>query len=180
MLHSISWTQFGVFIFTGILIYYGYVLVRYYGQELRDFAHGKKPAGAGKIPGTQGSLAAGVAPGKGAGMASAAVVPEAGLRQDVGQGLMFPDQGAPDGDRPELFKAMEKVIILLRDVVNEGKATGIRRDELEERIQAVLSGYRYLLKTPYEVSINNFLTRTCTTTFSLALTDQDVTRLWGA
>lgn len=74
---------------------------------------------------------------------------------------------------------MEKVIVLLRQMVSEAAATGVRREELEDRIRMLLSGYRQLVKTPYQVSINNFIQRTCTTSFSLLLSDKEIAELWG-
>jgi hypothetical protein len=42
MLHSISWGQFSLVIFIGLAVYYGYVLIRYYGQGMQQFAQGNK------------------------------------------------------------------------------------------------------------------------------------------
>lgn len=42
MLHSITWGQFGLVIFISLVLYYGYIVVRYYGRDLRGFAQGKK------------------------------------------------------------------------------------------------------------------------------------------
>jgi hypothetical protein len=65
---------------------------------------------------------------------------------ESGQGKIFPDTAV--GETPELFKVMEKLIVLLRQEVIEAAATGVRREELEDRIRMVLSGYRQLMKTP--------------------------------
>jgi len=102
----------------------------------------------------------------------------------AGQGSMFPPSPAVEGltpavddKTPKLFKVTEKVAALLREVMNEAAATGVTRADLEDRIQKVLAEYRYLVKAPYEVAINNFISRTCRTQFSL--TEEDLRRLWG-
>ena len=97
-------------------------------------------------------------------------------KAEGGQAALFP--GDKEGETPELFKVMEKVVKLLRQMFGEAAATGVRREELEDRIRTVLSGYRQLVKTPYQVSINNFIQRSCTTAFSLLLSDSEIMRLW--
>jgi hypothetical protein len=64
-------------------------------------------------------------------------------------------------------------------VINDGAATGVRREELVEKIRQVLVKYRHLLRTPYAKTINHFITRACLTQFSLTLTEEDIGRLWG-
>ncbi len=164
MLHSITWGQFGLVIFIGLVLYYGYVVVRYYGRELSGFAQGNKNRqdrkGAKLEPAEEakGAVTGGTSVGD----------------QAAGQGSMFSERAAVEGQTPELFKVMEKVIVLLRQVVSEAAATGVRREELEDRIRMLLSGYRQLVKTPYQVSVNNFISRACATNFSLRLTDAEI------
>jgi hypothetical protein len=197
MLHTITWAQFGAVILLGLVIYYGYVLIRYYGRELRAFAQGKKVGSDGKgHPGhadiiSHGPLLQGAGSGsagsRGAGTGSSAGGPavqgpaagQVPVPAGHGQGTIFPGPGTGD-NTPELFKVMEKAIVLLRQVVAEASAAGVRREELEDRIRTVLSGYRQLVKTPYQVSINNFIARTCTTNFSLMLSDAEIAALWSA
>ena len=163
MLQSISWLQFGGFIFISLVGYYGYVVYRFYGREVlglvarwkdgKDIIAGEPVAAEQEVrygPGLPGE----------------------------GQGVMF-EPTAAEEPKPEMFKVMEKVVALLRAVLNEGAATGVRREELEDRIQQVLVKYRHLLRTPYGRTINHFITRACMTQFSLALTAEDVQRLWG-
>jgi hypothetical protein len=156
MLHSISWARFSAFIIIILVIYYGYVLLRFYERELRALV------GVGK-GGSDGMT-----------RETADVKKEKGV--ESGQAPLFPETV---GETPEMFKVMEKVILLLRQVVSEAAATGVRREELEDRIRMVLSGYRQLVKTPYQVSINNFISRVCTTTFSLRLSEAEIAGLWG-
>jgi hypothetical protein len=187
MLQSISWARFGAVLFIGLVIYYGYVLLRFYGRELRALFGGGEAGLNGTRQGTEGMKvgsgvvegAAGIGAaesGTAGGGASGVGVDQAPQRRDGGQGKIFPE--AAGEETPELFKVMEKVIVLLRQMVNEAAATGVRREELEDRIRILLSGYRQLVKTPYQVSINNFIARTCTTNFSLMLSDREIAGLW--
>jgi hypothetical protein len=206
MLQSISWLQFGGFIFFSLVVYYGYVLYRFYGQEvlglvarLKDGRAGERGEQVEKADGKVAEVKVGMA-GKGSngedGKRKAgepvAVEQKADERvaaeQEVGhgpglsgegQGVMF-EEAAAEKPEPEMFKVMEKVVALLRAVLNEGAATGVRREELEDRIQQVLVKYRHLLRTPYARTINHFITRACMTQFSLALTAADMHRLWGS
>lgn len=182
MLQSISWARFGAGVFIGLVIYYGYVLLRFYGRELSALLGRGEVSSNGIRQGTEvtkvGSGFVEGSGGSGAAEASAArgVVGQAPQRMEGGQGTMFPE--AAVGETPELFKVAEKVIVLLRQMVNDAAATGVRREELEDRIRMLLSGYRQLVKTPYQVSINNFIARTCTTNFSLMLSDREIGELW--
>jgi hypothetical protein len=172
MLHSISWGQFGAFIFIGLVVYYGYVLVRFYHRELIAFVRGKKMVAGESV---QGSAVAED------GRAEVGREKENGPGGVAGeQGTIFP-AAVPEGNpAPEMFKVMEKVVLLLRQVISDGVATGVRRDELEHRIRQVLSGYRQLVDTPYQTPINNFIARSCATHFSLPLSDEEVAGLWKA
>ena len=214
MLQSISWLQFGGFIFISLVVYYGYVLYRFYGTEVlgfvarwRDGGAGLKggpvqrvdeerTAAAGKGGNGEGDKRkmgeerkrgepvtverkAGHNPERKAGTPVAAE--EFGHGRGLpgeGQGVMF-EEAAAEGPKPEMFKVMEKVVGLLRVVINDGAATGVRREELVEKIQQVLVKYRHLLRTPYAKTINHFITRACLTQFSLTLTEEDIGRLWG-
>jgi hypothetical protein len=160
MLHSISWARFGAFIIIILVIYYGYVLLRFYARELRALV--------------------GVGKGDSDGMTRETVEVKKVKGVESGQAPLFPEAQveAGVGETPELFKVMEKVVMLLRQVVSEAASMGVRREELEDRIRMVLSGYRQLVKTPYQVSINNFIQRSCSTTFSLLLSDKEVAGLW--
>jgi hypothetical protein len=175
MLQSISWARFGAVLFIGLVIYYGYVLLRFYGRELRALFGGGEAGLNGTRQGTEGMKvgsgvvegAAGIGAaesGTAGGGASGVGVDQAPQRRDGGQGKIFPE--AAGEETPELFKVMEKVIVLLRQMVNEAA------------IRMVLLGYRQLMKTPYQVSINNFIARTCTTNFSLMLSDREIAELW--
>jgi hypothetical protein len=220
MLQSISWLQFGSFIFISLVVYYAYVLYRFYGGEVLGLVARWKGGGAGvkdeqvrkadgkveevktgkeKETGKAGKGGSGEggerkpdvlvaaeqeagqgpkrAADKQAGAAEQEVGHGSGLSGE-GQGVMF-EEAAAEKPEPEMFKVMEKVVALLRAVLNEGAVTGVRREELEDRIQQVLGKYRHLLRTPYGTAINHFITRACMTQFSLALGKEDVQRLWG-
>jgi hypothetical protein len=181
MLHSITWLQFSGFLVFSLLAYYGYVLIRYYWRDIWDWARRRKNKNKDGNDEKGDEI-------KSAGQEGAKVEEIAMEKKEpvVGQGSMFPSPSAVEGltpavddKTPELFKVTEKVAALLREVMNEAAATGISRADLEDRIQKVLAEYRYLVKTPYEVAINNFISRTCRTQFSLTLTEEDLRRLWG-
>lgn len=228
MLHSISWLRFGGFLFLGLVIYYGYVLIRFFGRELRDFAqwrktHGQEPPwdtsdeSTGKDPGgSDGSAGSG---DRGAGSerqfgdqartgqaeqerqaGTLAPVGKAGnveagepLRSSGGAAPGGPDIQEPpdalngmmvrtgvgaDDQTPELFKVMERAIGRLRELSVDWSLTAIRREELEEEIQRILSSYGQLKRTSYQIAVNNFLVRTCKMHFATELTEEDLTRLW--
>lgn len=174
MLHSITWLQFSGFLVFSLLAYYGYVVIRYYWRDIWDWARRHKnkdkdindekkieliPAGQDVVPVK----------------ATATEKNESVVEQRV----TSPDPAGVEGQTPELFKVMEKVVALIREVMKEAAATGVSREELEGRIQKVLAEYRQLVKTPYEVAINNFISRTYRSQFSLTLTEDDLRRLWG-
>ena len=204
MLHSISWARFGAVVFLALAVYYGYVLIRFYGRDLLALGRGGKSGdGEGPNGGTgageervgdglaarrradkgesPGGADGSVGDGGGGGVARLGVqITAGGKRSSSGekaQARLF--QERPAGETPELFKVMEKVILLLRQVVTEAAGTEITAEELQERIWGVLSGYRQLRRTPYEIAINNFISRTCATTFSLLISDVEIEALWA-
>jgi hypothetical protein len=196
MLHAISWARFGAVLFIGLVIYYGYVFLRFYRRDLVALLRGDRSGRKGMAEsvetavkvaqGEVNEVGAGVDRGVadrksaraagGAERTESADVVQTPAKAEGGQAALFP--GDKEGETPELFKVMEKVVKLLRQMFGEAAATGVRREELEDRIRTVLSGYRQLVKTPYQVSINNFIQRSCTTAFSLLLSDSEIMRLW--
>jgi hypothetical protein len=99
---------------------------------------------------------------------------------DGPQGKLFPI-GPPGAGKPEsqLLKASEKVVLMLRALLDEAAMTRVDRMKFEGRIQQLLSGYQYLRGTPYEAAINGLLVRICGTAFELELKQGDILRLWG-
>lgn len=162
MLQSISWVQFGSFLLVANSGYYLYVLVRYYRAEITSFFSGK-----GRV---QKALKKSGAPEAPQGGASKVESVQPGL---FGGGLAQPDPA------PTLFMVMEKVIVLLKGVVSKGVAEGISREDLLGQLSDVLAKYGQLKGTPYQDGINNFLTRTCSSNFSLLLGEDELDVLWN-
>ena len=77
-----------------------------------------------------------------------------------------------------LTSVTEKVIAQLKQVVSRGVDEGIDREELMDHIGEVLAGYGQLRQTPFQTAIDNFLIRTCSTNFSLELTEEELSVLW--
>jgi hypothetical protein len=73
---------------------------------------------------------------------------------------------------------MEKVIGLLKDLMNQGVAQHPTREELTDWIREVLGKYGQLKRTPYQVAINNYLVRARSSQFSPALDEAELERLW--
>jgi hypothetical protein len=175
MLHTISWARFGAVLFIGLVFYYGYVFLRFYRRDLVAFVRGKS-SGRGGLAGSAETSVKEAREIMDQRSAPAVNAVQTAAKTRGGQAALF--LGDREGETPELFKVMEKVIALLRQLFGEAAATGIRRKELEDRIRTALAGYRQLVKTPYQVSINNFIQRSCTTMFSLLLSDTEIARLW--
>ena len=194
MLRSISWGQFTEFMLMATGIYYFYVLARYYRKEITAFffgSHGKAPVS--DIGKTVGKV---VAMSEQEKAADKEGMPPRGdelpghkhdntpdntvsLPPVVAQADLFDErEGLPD-QSSELFKVMDKVINLLKDLVSQGVATGIGREELTDHIREVLSNYHQLKQSPYQEAINSFLIRTCSTNFSLMLEAADLDVLWS-
>lgn len=155
MLKQISWAQFGFFLFAAIVVYYLYVLVRFYHKEIGDLLAGKK-----RRP----------APARKEASASPTSV-------DGGQASLF-GTDRPD-ETPELFKVMEKVISDLKTLVGVAVADRWGAEELKDRIQEVLGKFGQLKKTPYQIAINNYIVRVCSSNFSLVLDEDELEGLWG-
>jgi hypothetical protein len=136
-------------------LYYGYVAVRFYRREIMGLLRGAKNNQ----------------------QTSNAQAPAVNSRPAPEQGTMFPVTSSDQAS--ELFKAMEKVIGLLKQMISDGVTSGIGRDDLLDHIRELLAQYRHLRRTQYQIAINNFLVRSCASNFSLPLADEDLAKLWG-
>src|SRR6186713_1881341 len=104
MLHSISWFQFIAFLLTGLVIYYGYVFIRYFREDIREWRSGGKDKGR-KSEDKDGDVVSRPDARTGSRKISDPQLPN----NAPGQAGLFPEPAAGD-EVPELFKAMEKVI----------------------------------------------------------------------
>jgi len=188
MLRSISWGQFTEFMLMATGIYYFYVIARYYRKEITAFffgSHGRAPApDSGKVEGkvvAMPELSAGKEgmSQRGNDLPGLSQGNPPGHLPEVEQADLFEArEGFPD-QSSELFKAMDIVITLLKEVVSQGVADGINREELTDHIREVLASYHQLKQSPYQEAINSFLIRTCSTNFSLVLEGADLDVLWS-
>jgi hypothetical protein len=207
MLHGVSWVQFLAFLGIGLVIYYLVVGIQFFGNTVGDKMSGKRTAGrtpekdgsvglagesaaAGGLRSPQGSGLPGgsgtsASPGKveerdngtreaGRGGAVRTVMPE-----EDGQPSLFRAEPKGQGETAELFKVMEKVIGLLKEVMSQGVAQHPTREELTDRIREVLGKYGQLKRTPYQVAVNNYIIRVCSSQFALVLDEDALDRLWG-
>jgi hypothetical protein len=171
MMHAISWGQF--FEVTAILVAFYYVGVGlgFYRKEIMGFLTGRGKVSAGeRVSGGEGKVKA-VEAGV---LVAAPVAPEA---VDGGQATLFEER--EHSESPEMFKVMEKVIGLLKGVVSQAVAERLPVDDLLDHFREVLGNFGQLKGTPYQIAINNFLARTCTSNFSLVLDEDGVGSLWG-
>lgn len=81
-------------------------------------------------------------------------------------------------ETPELFKVMDKVVSVLKSVVSQGVVGRISKEELLDQVSEVLRRYGQLKGTTYQQAVNNFLTRTCSSNFSLLLGEEELNELW--
>jgi hypothetical protein len=153
MLSRVSWGQFGVLLLGAAIVYYAYVLMTFYRKEMKDFLSGKRRPG--------------VPPGK--------VVAKTPADQTT---LFVADQPGAD-HTPEMFKVMEAVISQLKSVVSMGVAYRSGEEELKDRIREVLAKFGHLKRTAYQVAVNNYLVRVCSSNFSMVLDEDGLEKLWG-
>jgi len=183
MLQSISWLQFGSFLLVAGGGYYLYVLVRYYRKEITSFflGSGRKPKELSK-PARPGA-SQGIGEWNGSeqsGPFDRQVAPSGAVdKEESIQPGLFNEQGGPSDQMGESFKVMEKAIGSLTGVIKKGVAEKISRKELLNQLSEVLAKYGQLKDTRFQDAINNFLTRSCSTNFSLLLGEDELDVLWN-
>lgn len=77
-----------------------------------------------------------------------------------------------------MFKAMEEAIGHLKAITAQAVANKMDSENMLDHVRELLGRYRQLKGTAYESAVNNFLVRTCSTNFSVALSDAEVKALW--
>jgi hypothetical protein len=170
MLKTISWGQFAEVMVPLIMVYYMAVLLKCYRWELKAFLTGRKflqKDGATKSSTAQAKV----------------------VDKPNGQGSLFGghetigliegnDGRIGGGGSQEMFKVMDRVVGLLKEIVTKGASVGMGKDDLLMEVGDVLSRFHQLKGTPYQTTINGFLVRTCSSNFSLALSEADLVALW--
>jgi hypothetical protein len=183
MLSSISWLQFSTFIFLGLVGYYGYVLVRYYGRELNAWLTGR-PYGLEKT----------VEPGEAAGtlieepLSEQAMPAPPVIATGVAEQVASPAQGqqaslftalAEVRGEQDLFKVTDKAIGTINTMLNAARGSTITREEIEERLRSVLQGYQRLRDTPHQEAIDQIIQRACRYLFNIRLEPEALEKLWN-
>ncbi len=183
MLGSISWLQFTAFIVLALIIYYTYVLVVYYGRELRLFMArrwGILPDAGGQLE-EDGPVAE---PAEGLGKEGKEVMPlllnePASTLPPSQQPSLFQQTGSSIEDEGDIYRSADKAIGKVMAVLHAAKASPVSREELEERLRSVLEGYGELRDTPHQEAIKQIIQRACIHQFSLRLEEDMLERLWG-
>jgi len=172
MLHTTTWGDFFSFILPALIIYYIVVLLKYYRRELDAFFFGVTDKSRAEAAAVARAMRVMQEDSQ-----QPTVQPELFDGRDKGlAGLETVDHG---GQSPELFKVMATVVAILKDVVTQGVAEKITKEQLLTQITDILTRYGQLKDTPYQASINSFLTRTCASNFSLVLEQGELATLWG-
>ena len=161
MLNGITWGQFSIFLLMVTGGYYLYVLVAYYKVQVLGWLTRK--GGKKEAVGKEGHN------NKTAG--------ESESKAMAGQAELFGREG-PEGGGDEKFRAMQRAIAVIRQVIAQGAESKLDRENLLDHIKEVLGNCRQLRKTEYAETINNFLIRVCSAEFSLELGERELAELW--
>ena len=164
MLKGISWGQYGVFILLVTAGYYLYIGLRFWGAGIIS-GSGRRKFGATDLKRVPGGAREGRA------SADPAVASESDQAE-----LFERADGVTKGN--ELFKAMQRAIEVVRQVIAQGVEHKLDRGNLLDHLREVLSNYRQLKGTDYAGTINNFLARVCSSEFSLQLGEAELAELW--
>jgi hypothetical protein len=155
MLQSISWSQFISFIFFGLLMYYGYILIRYYGLEIRHWISDRR--------GQSFDVAA---------------QSEEGLITKEPAAEVAKEVAVKEGEDLDLFKVTDTAIGKVTAMLNAAKASPISRGEIEERLRSVLTGFGELRNTQHQETINQIIERACVHHFNIRIEMEALRKLW--
>ena len=170
MLKGITWGQFLDFLIVVTGGYYLYVFVAYYKAEVLGWLTrkgGKKADPAGDTSGDH----SGGSPDE---TASTAMASEAARSVEAARN----ERADAGNDSGEQFRAMQRAIAVIRQVIAQGIENKLDRENLLDHIKEVLGSYRQLRKTEYAETINNFLIRVCSSELSLEIGEAELTDLW--
>jgi hypothetical protein len=182
MLDSISWLQFTAFIVLALVIYYAYVLVVYYGRELRLFIArrwGMLPDAVDQFE-QDGRMAdpSGSPVNEAEEVVQFTPIEQLPAPPPAQQAGLFHQAGSKVDDDADIYRAADKAIGKVMAVLHAAKASPVSREEIEERLRSVLAGYVELRDTLHQEAINQIIQRACIHQFNLRLEVNTLERLW--
>jgi hypothetical protein len=181
MLSSFSWLQFSIFILLGLAVYYGYVLVVYYGRELHRWITGRRNRLPGAIDQFEQAEAVEASAGEAVNNMQVVVADrsteQTGSSPNGQQVSLFPIV-SKEVEEDDIEKVANKAIGKVMAVLTAAKAGPITREEIEERFRSVLQGFGHLKDTPHQETINQIIERGCMHQFSLRFEAEVLRKLW--
>jgi hypothetical protein len=173
MLRSISWLQFSIFLLAVLLVYYGYWAWRFELAWIRRVLAVMLDSGSASA-GTNVVAPGGLSPAEKE-QAVAGEVPAASSAQEAKAGNTSSVAADMDG-----FRETDLVIKQLKGGLEEAVRSGLDRQGIERGIRKILADHPGLMDTPFEVTVNAFIERTCRASFGWELKGDGLAGLWRA
>lgn len=154
MLKNISWTNYITTIVIGLAIYYLFIGVRYYSDEIKDLLSGRKKL---KIK---------------------PILPQDKRQANVEAQQMYGGTADFENTTDEEFDATEHLIEQLKTAIANGCRKKLIPEEFKLSISSVLKEYPAIKYSPLRPSINELILSECDKFQITALDEREVDLLW--
>ena len=161
MFALIAWSQYWELVLVALVLYYGLLVIRFYGRK------------GSSASGRRGLAVEGATALKGRGLFPKRRSGTEEVRQAV---LVTEAGGLTEGS--EQWEAMNLLVVQLKGLIGEAAVAGASKEELMGWIQGLFFLHRELQGTGEAVAVNELLKRVCLQELSLELREKDIEWLW--
>lgn len=152
MFTGISWTDYMVVVAITLTLYYCYVAIRYYSEELKDIISGKSKLNFRML------------------------LPQKKRSEEFG--VLPSESGSFNQTRDDEFIEVEELIAKLKEVIVLASKKSYVIQEFKQFLRLVLREHPHIKESPFRSSINELVVSECEKHGTVALSEEEVDRLW--
>ncbi|HTM93561.1 MAG TPA: hypothetical protein VL095_14170 [Flavisolibacter sp.] len=152
MFTGISWTDYMVVVAITLALYYCCVAIRYYSEELKDIISGKSKLNFRML------------------------LPPKKQSEELGN--LLSESRSFDQTRDDEFIEVEELIAKLKEVIVLASKKSYVIQEFKQFLRLVFREHPHIKESPFRSSINELVVSECEKHGTVALSEEEVDRLW--
>jgi len=157
MFTTISWSNYGIVIGGLLLVWYLFVGLRFYREEIKEIVEGKRK------------------------LQFRGAIGESNAQSDNDpRHLDFESttSGAETAASNTIFQEVDGLVKQLKNVITDATQKKLIKQEFEDSMRSALFAYPLLRDSPYRSSVDELIVSECEKQGSILLTQQEVEALW--